>query len=147
MATTTRNNRRTTKAHTDDVQRLLEDQHCFLAQHVHGRIRETRTDSVSGRDVLDEGESFEIDTQGDIDLALIQMMADTLNNIDTALHRIGEGNYGYCLECGADIAVARLRALPFAVRCRRCEEVREAVDERSSVQRRVLSALLVDLDG
>ena len=88
--------------------------------------------------MLDEGESSEIDIQGDIELALIQMKAETLNSIDAALHRIEEGNYGYCFECGGEIAEARLRALPFAVRCRGCEEVREGIDhrERWSVQRR-----------
>jgi DnaK suppressor protein len=149
MATTMRNKGRTKRTYTDDIKRILEDHHSSLAQDVHGRIRVTRTDSVAGREVLDEGDSFEIDTQGDIYLALIQMMAETLNNIDTALHRIEEGNYGYCLDCAGRIAEARLRALPSAVRCKSCEDVREAVDhrQRSSLQRRGLSALLVDSYG
>jgi DnaK suppressor protein len=147
MATTRRIKDWAKRTRRDDIRRILEDRHSSLAQDVHGRIRDTRTDSVAGREVLDEGESSEIDIQGDIEFALIQMKAETLNNIDTALHRIGEGNYGYCFECGGEITEARLRALPFAVRCRDCEEVREAIDhrERSSVQRRDLSALLVDL--
>jgi DnaK suppressor protein len=149
MAMTKRIKGRTTRSRRDQVKRVLDDRRRSLAQDVHGRIRDTRADSIAGREVVDEGESSEIDIQGDIDFALIQMKAETLNSIDTALHRIEEGHYGYCFECGGEIAEARLRALPFAVRCRDCEEVRERSDhrERSSVQRRGPSGFLDDLYG
>jgi DnaK suppressor protein len=149
MAITNRIKDRTTTSRRAQIKRALEDRHRSLAQDVLGRIRETRADSIAGREVVDEGESSEIDIQGDIDFALIQMKAETLNRIDTALHRIEEGHYGCCFECGDEIAEARLRALPFAVRCRDCEEARERFDhrERSSVQRRGLSTLLDDLYG
>ena len=49
-------------------------------------------------------------------------------------------------ECGNQIAEARLRALPFAVRCRDCEEAREAAELRERVsQRRGSSALFVNM--
>jgi DnaK suppressor protein len=149
MATTKRIKDRSTRTSRDQIKRVLEDRHRSLAQDVHGRIRDTRADSIAGREVLDEGESSEIDIQGDIKFALIQMKAETLNSIDTALHRVEEGNYGYCSECGGEIAEARLRALPFAVRCKGCEDVREGIDHRgrSSMQRRGLSTLLDDLYG
>jgi DnaK suppressor protein len=56
-------------------------------------------------------------------------------------------DYGDCFECGDEIAEARLRALPFAVRCRECEQSREAADEheRFMGQRRNSSAFLLDL--
>ena len=73
--------------------------------------------------MLDEGESSEVDIQEDIEFALIQMKAETLNKIDAALRRLNEDTYGVCFECGAEIAEQRLRALPFAVRCKDCEEV------------------------
>jgi RNA polymerase-binding transcription factor DksA len=38
--------------------------------------------------------------------------------------------YGACLECTAEIPERRLRALPFAVRCRSCEERREDAQRR-----------------
>ena len=37
-----------------------------------------------------------------------------------ALARIETGEYGVCSKCGADIAPARLAALPTATRCIRC---------------------------
>jgi DnaK suppressor protein len=98
---------------------------------------------------MDQGETSEVDIQEDIELALIQMKAETLNKINEALARLEEGRYGLCFECGEEIAEARLRALPFAVRCKDCEEAREiaAQRERSMAQRRGSSSLFYDLQG
>jgi DnaK suppressor protein len=111
------------------------------------KIRDVRSDGITDRDVLDTAESSEVDTQDEIEFSLIQLKAETLNQIDAALRRIDEGSYGDCSECGAEIAEARLRALPFAVRCRDCEDVRETTDkrERSLLQRGGPSALFLDL--
>ena len=40
--------------------------------------------------------------------------------IHAALKRIGEGDYGYCTDCGEVIAPARLAADPAIPRCRDC---------------------------
>jgi DnaK suppressor protein len=124
---------------------MLESRRAELSQEVQGRIRDVRSDGTGDRGVLDGAENSEIDIQDDIGFALIQMKAETVKKIDTALRRIEEGDYGECFECGGDIAQARLRALPFAVRCRDCEAAREATDERErSVASRGSSTLFVD---
>ena len=46
------------------------------------------------------------------------------------MSRLDEGAYGYCLECGEEIPELRLRALPFAIRCKDCEEALEVAEER-----------------
>ena len=56
----------------------------------------------------------------------MQLQRETVERIDAALTRLAHGLYGRCTECGEDITTARLRALPFAVRCLDCEETREA---------------------
>lgn len=43
-----------------------------------------------------------------------------LKQVNAALMRLDSGNYGYCAECGAAIAPARLAALPFATTCIDC---------------------------
>ncbi len=60
------------------------------------------------------------------------MKAETLDQINQALSRLDEGayGYGYCLECGEEIPELRLRALPFAIRCKDCEEALEVAEER-----------------
>jgi RNA polymerase-binding protein DksA len=44
-----------------------------------------------------------------------------ITQIDAALERMKTGTYGVCIECEDDIPVARLQALPFALRCIECE--------------------------
>jgi DnaK suppressor protein len=132
----------------DDLRTTLESRRAELSHEVQGRIRDVRSDATGDRNVLDEAESSEVDIQDDIGFALLQLKAETLKKIDTALRRIAEGDYGECFECGGEIAQARLRALPFAVRCRDCEAVREATDERErSAAYRGSSALFVDLSS
>lgn len=40
--------------------------------------------------------------------------------IEAALHRIDEGEYGFCTKCGADIEPERLDVLPWTPFCRTC---------------------------
>ena len=118
-----------------------------LMTEVQGRIRDVRSDNGKERDVLDQGESSEVDIQEDIEFALIQMKSETLNKVNEALRRLDENTYGNCFECGDEISEARLRALPFAVRCKDCEQEREtaAQRERLLAQRRGSSNLFFDM--
>lgn len=133
----------------NELKKVLEDRRRELTHEVHGRICDARADGTKEREVLDQGESSEVDVQDEIEFALIQMKVETLKKIDAALRRIGEGAYGDCFECGNEIAQARLRALPFAVRCKDCEETHETVEqrERVMVQRRGPSTLFFDMSN
>jgi DnaK suppressor protein len=148
MATMTMKNKVVTRnSRYDELEAMLEDRRRQLVHEVRVKIHDARTDSTLERDVLDQGESSEVDIQDAIGFALIQMKAETLTKIDAALRRLGEGTYGNCLECGKEIAEARVRALPFATRCKDCEEAHETVEHRERVmsQRRDSSALFLDL--
>jgi RNA polymerase-binding protein DksA len=48
-----------------------------------------------------------------------------LYHIDEALRRIKDKSYGVCQECGGDISVARLEAVPHARLCIKCKEKEE----------------------
>ena len=130
---------------------MLAERRREITSAVHEKIRDARTEGFAGKtnDVLDAGESSEADIQEDIEFALIQMKAETLNKITEALARLEEGSYGYCFECGAEISEQRLRALPFAVRCKDCEEAREMAvrRERQLAQRRGTSSLFFDMSS
>ena len=130
-----------TKAPTrryEDLKQILEDRRREILSEVKGKIRDVRTEGSSSKlnEVFDAGESSEADIQEDIEFALIQMKAETLNKINEALTRLEEGAYGNCFECGEEIAQARLRALPFAVRCKDCEEARETAEQRERMMAR-----------
>jgi len=133
MKTTT--GKQATSAHAgrySDLKRMLDERRREILSEVQGRIRDQREADTWGKvhEVLDAGESSEADIQEDIEFALIQMKAETLTKINDALGRLEEGTYGYCSDCGGEISGQRLRALPFAVRCKECEETREIAAER-----------------
>ena len=49
-----------------------------------------------------------------------------LNKINLALDRMNNDEYGYCVDCGNEIASARLGAMPYADLCIKCAEVRDS---------------------
>ena len=49
-----------------------------------------------------------------------------LYNIEEALRRIEDGSYGKCQDCGAPIALPRLKRLPYTRLCIECKEKEEA---------------------
>ncbi len=42
------------------------------------------------------------------------------NRVDAALKRIGDGEYGVCIDCGKEIQLLRMKAIPWASRCVDC---------------------------
>jgi DnaK suppressor protein len=131
-----------------ELKRILEGRRREILSEVHEKMRDVRTEGPTAtlQGVLDAVESSEADIQEDIEFALIQMKAETLQKIGEALSRLEEGAYGYCFECGEEISERRLRALPFAVRCKDCEEAREVAQQRERLlaQRRGAASLFLD---
>ena len=133
-----------------ELKRMLEERQREIQAEVQGRMRDVRAEGAWGNkvsDVLDAVESSEADIQDDIEFALIQMKSETLTKIADALARLEQGDYGNCFECGEEIAEKRLRALPFAVRCKDCEEAREVAEqrERQLSARRGSASLFIDI--
>jgi RNA polymerase-binding protein DksA len=67
-----------------------------------------------------EDESF-ADLVVDVNLAEIDRDVQELRLIDAAMLRMGQGRYGRCNDCAQPIAIERLRATPFAIRCFDCQ--------------------------
>ncbi len=133
-----------------ELKRMLEERRREIQAEVQGKMRDVRSEGTWGgkvNEVLDAVESSEADIQEDIEFALIQMKSETLNKINDALKRLEQGEYGNCFECGEEISEKRLRALPFAVRCKECEEAREVAEqrERQMAARRGAGSLFFDM--
>jgi DnaK suppressor protein len=134
----------------NELKQMLEERRRELQAEVQGKMRGVREEGTWGgklNEVLDTVESSEADIQEDIEFALIQMKSETLNKVNDALVRLDHGSYGNCFDCGEEIGEKRLRALPFAVRCKDCEEARETAEqrERQLTQRRGTSSLFLDM--
>jgi DnaK suppressor protein len=135
-------------ARYEELKQMLISRQRQLLNELQGKIRSVRDEgSRQSRTVLDLGDS-DVDIQDDLEFVLMQMKAETATKIDEALVRLEEGRYGLCFECGEQIAHTRLRALPFAVRCKDCEEVIEMAQQRDRAQaRRASSALGFAMHG
>jgi DnaK suppressor protein len=117
---------------TAQLRALLEDRRRQLTVGVTDLMRDVRERSENTR-VSDGQDGEDAEHRDDLDLALLQMRGEMLARIDAALRRLEAGTYGICGDCDQPIASERLRALPFAARCRRCEEAREAAARRSAM--------------
>lgn len=116
---------------------MLDERRREILHDVQARLRGVRADGAARpHESQDPGETADADGHGDIEFVLIQMKTEALKTIGEALARLADGRYGRCKECGEGIAEARLRALPFAVRCRACETQWEAVGDRPQAPRR-----------
>src|SRR5476649_1830210 len=133
-----------------DLKAMLDDRRRELQTEVQGKMRGVREEGSWGgklNEVLDAVESAEADIQEELEFALVQMKSETLSKVNDALVRLEQGNYGNCFDCGEEIAEKRLRALPFAVRCKDCEQARETAEqrERQLNARRGTSSLFMDV--
>lgn len=111
------------------LKRTLNERRRELQGEIDGHLRNVRTDQAdSGRDDLDMSDAT---IRRDLEQTLLQMRVEALARVDEALVRFDDGDYGSCVACGGEIADQRLQALPFAVRCRACEQAREDAPNRA----------------
>ncbi|MBI2607689.1 MAG: TraR/DksA family transcriptional regulator [Candidatus Doudnabacteria bacterium] len=117
-----------------------------LGEILLSRQREVMAALKPGREAWDtqpgdQAECSAGQTQHDLDAELTAMRCRTLRLINTALSRLQKGDYGECKSCGDEIAEARLRSLPFAIRCKTCEDQREMREERERLaEKRAMKA-------
>jgi DnaK suppressor protein len=124
----------------NELRAMLEQRSRELSSQIKRSIRDGRTqDATAGSKaplINDSSEVPDATVEGELDLALTELRAEMLNRVAAALSRLDEGKYGCCAECGGEIPEPRLKAMPFAIRCRNCESAREeAARLKSAVSR------------
>jgi len=118
----------TDKTREAQLRALFSERRRELQEDVQRRLRDERTNR--SQDAGDEFDHSDATIEKDVAFALLQLKADTLTRIDEAASRLDSGTYGDCSECGEEISLARLKAVPFATRCTSCEEAHEQVHSR-----------------
>jgi DnaK suppressor protein len=79
------------------------------------------SDITSGEpsgDIYDQASS---ERDRELGLLLGDREREKLRNIDEALLKLEEGEYGICEECEEDIPLGRLKVVPFARYCVKCK--------------------------
>lgn len=89
-----------------------------------------KQDLRAGQESTDDGTEDIVDRANnaynrELMFSLSDAERNTLLQIENALRRMEEGGYGRCANCGQNIAVPRLEALPWARFCVDCQELAE----------------------
>lgn len=101
------------------LERLARHHRAALLARVHSLRHEGPAELAEVTDEVDR--AADRLSQG-VGAALVEATSRTVQGIEIALQRLKTGTYGRCADCGREIPSARLRALPFAERCRSCQE-------------------------
>ncbi len=89
-----------------------------------------KQDLRAGQESADDGTEDIVDRANnaynrELMFSLSDTERNTLLQIENALKRMDEGSYGRCANCGKNIALPRLEALPWARFCVDCQELAE----------------------
>jgi RNA polymerase-binding protein DksA len=72
-------------------------------------------------EVTDAGDASVADMLVDKNIATIARQVEELTQVEAAQKRIADEDFGDCVECGAEIGINRLVAVPQATRCIACQ--------------------------
>ena len=96
--------------------RLVEKQAELLAEL---QIRQDEGGDV--REPLSEDDQPAFAQESTIVRVLSAIESSELSRVNAALERIRAGTFGVCERCGSRVSATRLRAIPWAEHCLRCE--------------------------
>jgi RNA polymerase-binding protein DksA len=111
-----------------DLVRQLEERHTALLEEVRAALDSSENlqyIELLDRAPADIGDQSVADALADFNLAIVDRHVRELRDIEAARARVADRTYGVCVDCGDDIALARLRAWPTAKRCHACQQQRE----------------------
>ena len=110
----------------------------FFRRLLKRRIQVLVSEAGKTVDGMDEKENFpdptdraSLETNRNFVLRIRDRERKLIFKIEEALTRLDRGEYGTCEECGAKIAIARLKARPVTTLCFDCKSSQE-VEERKN---------------
>lgn len=104
---------------------LIEMKHEIL-KNLEERIK--TNDLSEQREIGDIFDDADLEQSREFNLLLSSRERQKVEQIESALSRMEIGEYGYCEDCGENIPVGRLKAMPFAILCVKCKSERESME-------------------
>jgi DnaK suppressor protein len=104
----------------DEIKKILLQMKAETLNEISKSVKST-SNVPSGEpsgDIYDQASS---ERDRELGLLLGDREREKLKNIDEALLRFEEGEYGICEECGDEIPIGRLKVMPFARYCVKCK--------------------------
>ena len=87
-------------------------------------ITELQRDRL-GDSTGDEADAGTMTFEREQEITLANNLLERITQVERALERLGQGNYGWCERCGNPIPVERLAAFPSATLCVTCKQLEE----------------------
>jgi DnaK suppressor protein len=101
--------------------KTLKEQRDALHLRVVSAMGQSRVQNQS--EVMDEADRGSARTDREMSAIQTTQAASLLEALNEALDRIDAGTFGKCLNCGQEINVKRLEAVPWAQYCMTCQEL------------------------
>ncbi len=109
------------------LKRMLEEERSRLIEDIE-HLATIRYRRISSSNHMAENATAAFDQASN--QALLKQLQHRLQRVEHALAKFDQGTYGYCENCGEPIDFARLKALPDARFCLKCQRQRETMGGR-----------------
>ena len=109
-------------ASTEELRALLLSRRNGILENIDRDISSKIDSATLVGDVADLAHGS---SENELTFQLAEAESRELGQVDKALEKIDEGTYGICEICNENISLSRLKALPFANKCIRCQEADE----------------------
>jgi DnaK suppressor protein len=103
----------------------LEAKQMELAAQLRGRVKELTIEGCQSELV----DWIQVMSDRDEIAGILNRLSSTLADVKHSLRAMDDDCYGECIRCDGPIAVKRLRSIPWAAHCVRCQEQLEAGEE------------------
>jgi DnaK suppressor protein len=112
------------------IRKALEERRAEISENVDFMAGEIRSIGVEqgdesgslGNHIAEDGSSM---TEAERLSAISEDMRALMNQIDAALVRMDNGDFGICERCGKPIGAERLEAFPYVANCIECQSAIE----------------------
>ena len=112
-----------TQSEINKIAAALEERHQILCGEIRDLLERSGHQHFAdlAGEVADAGDASVADMLVDQDIAIVRRQVEELTEVEDAQKRLADADFGECAECGNDIGLARLLAVPHALRCVGCQ--------------------------
>ena len=117
-----------TQTQIAELSKELDRLHQMLLEEVRDELEASDNEKITellGRTPADSGDFSFADALADLNVAMVDRHVHQIRDIEATRQRIATGQFGTCVDCGAEVGFDRLMAYPTAKRCIRCQQQRE----------------------
>lgn len=114
-----------------EIKEILVEMKHEILKNLEERVKSN--DISDQREIGDIFDDADLEQSREFNLLLSTRERQKLEQIESALSRMENGEYGYCEDCGENIPAGRLKAMPFAILCVKCKSERESMEGHAAL--------------